>query len=54
MFSDVSRVALITSTDVIFTLILSAFIFKTHEGTSKTVYLAAIIAMIGAGFIVIG
>ena len=54
MFSDVSRVAIITSTDVIFTLILSAFIFKTHEGTTKTVYLAAIVAMFGAGFIVIG
>ncbi|MEK4009969.1 EamA family transporter [Peribacillus sp. FSL M8-0224] len=28
MFSDVSRVAIITSTDVVFTLILSAFILK--------------------------
>ncbi|WP_338448723.1 EamA family transporter [Niallia oryzisoli] len=53
-YSNVSRVAIITSTDVIFTLILSAFIFKTHEGITKTVYLAAVIAMVGAGMIVVG
>ncbi|WP_394236404.1 DMT family transporter [Niallia oryzisoli] len=54
MFSDVSKVSIISSTDVIFTLILSAFIFKTYERTTKMVYMAAIVAMIGAGFIVIG
>jgi drug/metabolite transporter (DMT)-like permease len=53
-YSDVSRVAIIASTDVIFTLILSSLIFKTHEGITGTVFFASIIAMTGAGFIVIG
>jgi drug/metabolite transporter (DMT)-like permease len=53
-YSDVSRVAIIASTDVIFTLILSSLIFKTHEGITRTVFFTSVIAMTGAVFIVIG
>jgi drug/metabolite transporter (DMT)-like permease len=47
----VSRVALITSIEVIFTLFLSAWVFKTQEGITKLVLFAAVISMLGAGII---
>ncbi|MBD8591029.1 DMT family transporter [Peribacillus simplex] len=49
--SGVSQVAVIASTDVIFTLFLSSLVFKTHEGITKTVIYASITAMVGAGLI---
>ncbi|OES44731.1 DMT family transporter [Domibacillus iocasae] len=52
--SGVSQVAIIASTDVIFTLLLSSLVFKTHEGITKTVIFASITAMVGAGFIASG
>ncbi|MFC3882218.1 DMT family transporter [Bacillus songklensis] len=52
--SGVSQVALIASMDVIFTLFLSSWVFKTNEGITKTVIFASIIAMMGAGLITIG
>jgi len=53
-FSGVSQVAVIASTDVIFTLLLSSLVFKTNEGITKIVIIASIIAMTGAGLIAIG
>lgn len=53
-YSEVSKVALITSTDVIFTLLLSSWIFKTQENITKNVIFASIMAMIGACFITVG
>lgn len=52
-YSGVSQVALIASMDVIFTLLLSAWIFKTREEITKTAVFASIIAMIGTGFIAV-
>ncbi|MEH7479619.1 DMT family transporter [Neobacillus drentensis] len=52
-FSGVSQVAVIGSTDVIFTLLLSSLIFKTNEGITRTVVLASVLAMTGAGIIAI-
>jgi drug/metabolite transporter (DMT)-like permease len=52
--SGVSQVAVIASTDVIFTLFLSSLVFKTHEGITKTVIFASITAMVGAGLIASG
>ncbi|OLN21538.1 hypothetical protein BTO30_14520 [Domibacillus antri] len=52
--SGVSRVAVIASTDVIFTLFLSSIVFKTQENITKTVIIASITAMVGAGLIALG
>ncbi|OMP66863.1 DMT family transporter [Domibacillus epiphyticus] len=52
--SGVSQVAVIASTDVIFTLFLSSIVFKTQEGVTSTVIFASIAAMAGAGLIAIG
>lgn len=53
-YSGVSQVALIASTDVILTIFLSAWVFKTQEGITRTVSLASLVAMTGAGFIALG
>ncbi|GAB7388848.1 hypothetical protein BSNK01_26860 [Bacillaceae bacterium] len=47
----VSRVALINSIEVIFTMFLSAWIFKTQEEMTGTVILASLAAMFGAALI---
>ncbi|MDN4075415.1 DMT family transporter [Fictibacillus terranigra] len=49
--NGVSQVAVIASTDVIFTLFLSSMVFKTNEAITKKVIFASITAMVGAGLI---
>jgi drug/metabolite transporter (DMT)-like permease len=47
----VSRVALISSIEVILTLLISSWIFKTQEGITRLVLFAAVISTLGAGLI---
>jgi drug/metabolite transporter (DMT)-like permease len=51
---EVSRVALIASIEVILTILISAFLFKTQERITRRVIIASLISMIGAAIIAIG
>jgi drug/metabolite transporter (DMT)-like permease len=51
---EVSRVALIASIEVILTILISAFLFKTQERITRKVIIASLISMIGAVIIAIG
>jgi drug/metabolite transporter (DMT)-like permease len=51
---EVSRVALIASIEIIFTIFLSAWVFKTFENLNITVITASIISMLGAAIITLG
>lgn len=50
----VSRVALIASTEVILTMFLSAWVFKTRENITKVVIFGSLTTMIGAAVIAYG
>lgn len=50
----VSRVALIASIEIIFTIFLSAWVFKTHENLTVKVITASLVSMVGAALIALG
>lgn len=53
-YTAVSRVALIASIEVIFTILLSAWVFKTRESLTRKVIFASLLSMVGAGIIAVG
>lgn len=52
--SEISKVALITSVEVVFTIILSAIFLKKTEDLNRNVILACILSMVGAMVLAIG
>jgi len=51
-YSTISRVALITSIEVVFTMLLSMWLLRSYEGMSRATVAAAALSVVGAGLVI--